>query len=289
VEDRDSPTDEREGENLKRFSFIFAVAALGLLVAASSAFATHARPKGASPLNFRLVPAFAQCGGSSPAGMTHGAPLAVPSCSPPDELSNYLTLNAPDRPAPYNTAANGTGLITLAVKCLQPGTTTQVTTANVLPPCNDAGDQEDVLVSTTATDVRCVTISGGCAAAGGTYSGKVLGVSQIRITDHYNAITPNPSGVDCSDTTSCVATAIDLPFSIGAQCSAGACNYVTSADLTVPGSVLEQKRAVVGLGALEVQDAGADGDLAGGVACPPTCAQNGTDHNTAFTQGLFIP
>jgi len=274
---------------LKRFSLIFAVAALGLLVAASSALATHARPKGASPLNFRLVPAFAACGGSSPTGMTHGPPLAVPSCSPPDELSNYLTLNAPDRVAPYNTAANGTGLITLSVTCLNPGTTTQVTGANSTPPCNDPGDQEDVKITTTSTDVRCVTISGGCAAAGGTYSGKILGVSQIRITDHYNQIVPNPTGVDCSDTISCVATAIDLPFSVGAQCAAGSCNYVTSADLTVPGAVLELKRAVVGLGALEIQDAGADGDLAGGVACPPTCAQNGTDHNTAFTQGLFIP
>jgi hypothetical protein len=220
--------------------------------------------------------------------MTHGTPLAAPSCSPPDELSNFLTATAPDRAAPYNLGADGSAVITLAVKCLNPGTTTQNTGT---PPCSTplAAEDEDVLITNASTGVRCVTISGGCAAAAANYNGKVLGVSQIRITDHYNAITPNPVGADCSDTTSCVATALDLPFSVGAQCSAGACNYVTSADLTVPGSVLEQKRAVVGLGALEVQDAGADGDLAGGVACPPTCAQNGTDHNTAATQGLFIP
>jgi len=271
---------------------VFVALVLGCLVGlltASTAFATHARPKGASPLNFRLVPAFAQCSGSSPAGMTHGPPLAVPSCSPPDELSNFLTATAPDRPAPYNLAADGTALISLAVKCLQPGTTTQVATTNTAPPCADPGEQEDVLVTNVSTGVRCVTVSGGCASAAANYNGKVLGVSQIRITDHYNAITPNPTGADCSDTTSCVATAIDLPFSIGAQCTAGSCNYVTSADLTVPGAVLEQKRAVVGLGQIEVQDAGGDGDLAGGPACPPTCAQNGTDHNTAATQGLFIP
>jgi hypothetical protein len=259
------------------------------LLTASTAFANHARPKGASPLNFRMVPAFAQCGGSSPAGMTHGPPLAVPSCSPPDELSNFLTATAPDRAAPYNLAADGTALITLAVTCLVPGTTTQVTGAGGTPPCSAAGDQEDVKVTNASTGVRCVTISGGCSAAAANYNGKVLGVSQIRITDHYNQIVPNPTGADCSDTTSCVATAIDLPFSIGAQCTAGSCNYVTSADLTVPGAVLELKRAVVGLGPIEVQDAGADGDLAGGVACPPTCAQNGVDHNTAATQGLFIP
>jgi len=266
--------------------------ALGCLVGlltASTAFATHARPKGASPLNFRLVPAFAQCGGSSPTGMTHGPPLAVPSCSPPDELSNFLTATAPDRAAPYNLAADGTALITLAVTCLNPGTTTQVTSANFSPPCNDPGDQEDVKITNASTGVRCVTTSGGCSAPAASYNGKVLGTSSIRITDHYNQIVPNPVGADCSDTTSCVATAIDLPFDVGAQCTAGSCNYVTSADLTVPGATLELKRAVVGLGPIEVQDAGADGALAGGVACPPTCAQNGTDHNIAATQGLFIP
>ena len=179
---------------MKRFSLIFAVAALAVLVTASSALANHARPKGASPLNFRLVPAFAQCGGSSPAGMTHGPPLAVPSCSPPDELSNFLTLNAPDRAAPYNTGANGTGSITLAVTCLVPGTTTQVTGADGAPPCNDPGDQEDVKVTTTSTDVRCVAISGGCAAAVVPTAARSSGVSQIRITDHYNADSSEPGG-----------------------------------------------------------------------------------------------
>ena len=248
---------------MKRFSLIFAVAALGMLFTASSALADHARPKGASPLNFRLVPAFAQCSGSVPPGMTHGPPLAVPSCSPPDERSNYLTLNAPDRPAPYNTVADGTGLITLAVTCLVPGTTTQITGAGGVPPCSPAGEQEDVKVTSVTTGVRCQGVSGGCAAAGGLYSGKVLGTTLIRITDHFNAISPNPPGADCSDTTSCVATSIDLPFSVGVQCSAGACNTVTSANLTVPGAVKELKRAVVGLGQIEVADAGADGDLAG--------------------------
>jgi hypothetical protein len=274
---------------MKKFSLALSLGCLAALVMASSALADHARPKGASPLNFRLVPAFTACGGSSPTGMTHGPPLAVPSCSPPDERSNFLTANAPDRPAPYNTTADGTGLITLAVTCLVPGTTTQITGAAGVPPCSGAGDQEDVKITNVSTGVRCQGTSGGCASGGATYNGKVLGTSSIRITDHYNQIVPNPTGADCSDTTSCVATAIDLPFDVGAQCTGGSCNYVTSADLTVPGATLELKRAVVGLGAIEIQDAGVDGDLAGGPACPPTCAQNGVDHNVAATQGLFIP
>ena len=274
---------------MKKFLVALSLGCLAALLLAASAFASHARPKGASPLAFRLVPAFAQCGGSSPAGMTHGPPLAVPSCSPPNELSNFLTANAPDRAAPNNTAADATAFIELKVTCLVPGTTTQVTGAGANPPCSNPGDQVDVRITNASTGVRCLTISGGCAAAGGLYNGKVLGTSSIRISDHYNQIVPNPLGADCSDTTSCVATAIDLPFDVGSQCTAGSCNYVTSADLTVPGVTLELKRAVVGLGPIEVQDAGADGDLAGGPACPPTCAQNGTDHNIAATQGLFIP
>jgi hypothetical protein len=274
---------------MRKFLLALSLGCLAVLVTASSAFAVHARPKGASPLNFRLVPAFAQCSGSVPAGMTHGPPLAVPSCSPPNELSNYLTATAPDRLAPYNTAADGTGLVTLKVTCLVPGTTTQVTGPGANPPCSDPGDQVDVKITNTSTGVRCQTVSGGCAGPAALYNGKVLGTSSIRISDHYNQILPNPPGADCSDTTSCAATAIDLPFDVGSQCTDGSCNYVTSADLTVPAVTLELKRAVVGLGPIEIQDAGADGDLAGGVACPPTCAQNGTDHNIAATQGLFIP
>ena len=39
-----------------------ALAALGLMVAAQIAGATHARPKGASPLRVPLVPAYNACG-----------------------------------------------------------------------------------------------------------------------------------------------------------------------------------------------------------------------------------
>jgi len=275
---------------MKKFLVALSLGCLAALLTASSAFALHARPKAATPLAFRLVPAFNTCGGSVPAGMTHGAPLAVPSCSPPTQTSAYLTAAAPDRAAPYNTAADGTGLVSLKVTCLVPGTTTQVTGANASPPCNDPGDQIDVKITSTSTGVRCVGLSGGCTGgANALYNGKVLGTSSIRITDHYNQIVPNPAGADCSDTSSCPATAIDLPFDVGAQCTAGACNYVTSSDLTVPGVTLEGKRSVVGLSQINIQDGGANGDLAGGIACPPTCAQEGDGNAVASVQGLFIP
>jgi hypothetical protein len=235
----------------------------------------------------RLVPAFNQCGGSSPAGMTHGPPIAVPSCSPPVETSSFLTANAPDRAAPYAGVAGFYGNVTEAVVCLIPGTTTQMTSSN--PPCNAAGDQEDVKVTVDIGGVNCVTVSGGCSAGGALYNGKVLLNKTLRISDHYNQIIPNPTGADCSDTASCVATAIDFPATWGIQCTAGNCGVTTSFDLVVPGLIPEQKRTVIAEGTVTVQDAGGDGDLAGGAACPPMCAQNGADHNVFAVEGVFAP
>jgi hypothetical protein len=278
----------------RRIAVVLAIAALGMLVAASAAYASHPRPKGASPLTFKLVPAFNAC--TTGANGNHGAPLALASCNPPVQSSNYLTLNAPDRPAPFNTAANGTGTIILKVTCVSSINPPVENGDN--PPCNaNAGDQEDVKIVTSTSDIRCVgaTGQGMCAGgAGSLYNGKVLGTSQIRISDHYNALAPNPPGVDCSDTTSCPGTVVDLPFDVGAQCASGACNYTTSADAVVTNTVQELKRAVVGLGVLEVQDAGVDGNLvaapppSSGV-CPPACAQGADPAGVAFTQGLFIP
>jgi hypothetical protein len=267
------------------------VACLGIT---ADAFGEHARSKAATPAAFRLVPAFEECFGPN---RTHGAPLAVPSCNPPIQSSTYLTMAAPDRLAPFNLSADGTGLVSFKVTCLNPGTTTQVTGSNPAPPCNDAGDQIDVKVTVTLSGVRCVGVAsqGNCAGgAASLYNGKVLVDMPMRWTDHYNAIIPNPAGADCSDTTSCAATA-DFPnIPIGLQCASGSCNYATSADLTVPGSALEGKRASIELGEIQIQDAGLNGNLAAAPApaagaCPPAC-QADTDANTVYlTQGLFVP
>ena len=206
----------------------------------------YARPKGASPLNIRLVPAFDQCPGSSPAGMTHGAPLAVPSCSPPTESSGFLTFNAPDRSAPFSTAANGSGLLLVKVTCMS----SPPTENGDSPPCSaNAGDQEDVKFTTTLTDVRCKNASqtncaGSPATAGQVYSGKVLLRTALRMTDRLNGPTQNPG------------TASDTPFPVGIQCASGACNSTTSADSIYPNVVQELRRAVWGLGRVEVLDGG---------------------------------
>ena len=232
----------------------------------------YARPKGASPASFSLVPAFAAC---AAANAQHGDPLALPACAPPSEASSYLTLNAPDRPAPFNTAANGTGSVILKAACLTPGTT--VETGESLP-CPASGEQADVKITSSLTGVRCVSVSGGCASAGGTYDGKVLGLMNLRMTDRLNGPAQTKAG-----------TASDYPFTWGAQCTGGVCSTTTSADAVLPGLVLEQRRTVWQLGQLQVLDGGPDGDLAAaGSGCPPACA--GNDGEAPFLQqGFFTP
>ncbi len=56
----------------------FAAAALAMMVVASMASATHVRPQGATPLRVPLVPNYTACTGA--VGLTHGPPLAFPSC-----------------------------------------------------------------------------------------------------------------------------------------------------------------------------------------------------------------
>src|SRR5690349_4715296 len=97
----------QEGEEAQMRSFLrlrpspwtlAALIALGVMVIAQMAGATHPRPRGATPLRAALVPAYEKC--TSP-NTRHGPPLAFPSCSPPVQTSNFLTVGTPD--------ANGAG------------------------------------------------------------------------------------------------------------------------------------------------------------------------------------
>ncbi len=68
------------------------------------------RPRGASPFQTYLVPAYKPC--TAP-NHTHGAPLAFGSCSPPQPASDYLTLGTPDA---NGAPANGRGSVFLAAR-----------------------------------------------------------------------------------------------------------------------------------------------------------------------------
>jgi hypothetical protein len=235
-----------------------AVAALVMMVVASMASATHPRPKGATPLRVSLVPAYNAC--TAP-NRTHGPPLAFPSCNPPVQTSTAVTVGTPDA---NGAAANMTGFVKLDVKVGVVG-----------PP-----DDSDVNITANISDVRCKAGTTACgnanAADGADYTGQMQGNATIRITDHYNAVAPG-GGTDA-------ATVVDIPFPVPATCAntastseGGLCTANTSANATVPGAVLDAKRANIEVGQITITDGGPDG-------------QNGTTPNTvAFVQGIFIP
>jgi hypothetical protein len=279
--------------SMKRITLALCVGALVALAFPAATLASHARPKGASPSTFRLVPLFETCT-SSPNG-NHGSPLALPSCNPPVQASPYLTLNASDRPAPFNTTEAATGSIILKVTCVN--MVNPPVENGDTPPCQaNPGDQQDLTITIALNDIRCVGAGGqgNCAGgAGSLYSGKVLGSSFLRFSDHYNSFSPNPPGPDCSDTTSCAGTAVDFPMDMGAQCTNGACNYVTSADTWVVNSIQEKKRAVVAMSDVTVLDAGLNGNLVPAPPpttgiCPPACAED-DPASTFLSQGLYAP
>jgi hypothetical protein len=235
-----------------------ALGAVGIMVMASMASATHPRPKGASPLYASMVPAQQPCGTPN---RQHGPPLAFPSCNPPVATSQSVTVGSPDA---NGAAANSVGFVRLTVKVGIPG-----------PP-----EDSDVLIVASISDVRCITGTTACGNAntadGPDYTGEVQGNAQIQITDHWNAVAPG-GGPDA-------ATVVSIPFPVGATCAntadaaiGGLCSANTSANAVVPGAVKDGKRAIVEIGQIQITDGGDDG-------------LNATTPNTLFeVQGIFIP
>jgi hypothetical protein len=228
-----------------------AVSALGLMAASQLAAATHVRPQGASPFRASLVPAYKSCAAPN---RTHGAPLAFPSCGPPVQSSNFLTVGTPDA---NGAGANSVGYIRIKVKTTSP---------------------EDLLISGTVSDVRCLpgTAAGVCgranAADGPDYAGQLQSNATIRSSDHYNG--PNLDEA---------ATLQDIPFPLIFNCSStadtttgGVCTVDTYNPFPGP-QWYEGERVVVEITQFEVFDGGQDG-------------QSSTDDNTVFLrEGIFIP
>jgi hypothetical protein len=240
--------------NRRKLFGIVVIAAMGALLAtASLSSATHVRPKGASPFRASMVPAFKQC--TAP-NRTHGAPLAFPSCNPPVQTSNFLTIGSPDA---NGAGANSSGYVLLTVKASSP---------------------EDVLIKSVGTDIRCkpggaATVCATANAADGPdYTGELQGNATIRISDHYNGPGLNEA-----------ATVTDIPFPVNGTCASTAattigstCTTNTTANAVVPGSVKDTQRGVVEIGQLQIFDGGNDGSVAT------------TADNTLFSvQGIFIP
>jgi subtilase family protein len=235
--------------NPKRFVAIRAVDEQGNVgrIATVEFPSGYARPKGASPDSLTLVPAFDECTSSN---ASHGAPLASPSCNPPSQSSDFLTLGAPDV---NGLPARGAGSVQL--KVLQ---------ENPINPSN--GDQGDVQIDVRFTDVRNQSDLSD-------YTGELRAVLMLRTTDRFNGeLLEDP------------ATAADTPLAVTVPCSStpgpegGDCNVSTTADAVMAGVVREGERTIWALGRFELFDGGADGDA------------ETTGDNTLFAvPGAFVP
>ena len=200
----------------------------GYALARDYLLAGYARPKSATPLTIALVPAFDECTSSNG---THGAPLAVPSCSA-HQSSNYLTVGTPDA---NGKAAGSVGKL-------------QLRAVGESPIDLNNGDQSDVEINASFSDVRNKSDLTD-------YTGELRFVLGLRVTDRYNG-----------DALDYPGTVTDTPFSFNVPCASttgsegGACNVSTTADAVMGGIAREGQRAVWEMTQVQVFDGGADGD-----------------------------
>lgn len=257
---------------MRKAILLVSLGSLAALVVSQTAFATHPHPanNGADKLTFPMAVAMKPC--ATP-NSTHGPPLGAPSCTPANEARaqspNITTGKAPA--GPYK----GTSSFVIDVTCTNAQT----------PPCPAPGDQEDVKLTATATDIRCkagmadATKCGNengapAGKVGDDYIGQVQGDATIRITDTLNG---GPGFTTHG-------TVVDLPFPVTGQCSntadatiGGTCSTNTSADQVVPNVVKENKQANIEIGQVHVNDGGPDGVVS-------------SANNSLFAvQGIFIP
>jgi len=297
-----------------RFALPLAIGSLLALTVAGAAMATHPRPIGAAQIRVVFVPAFAECTAAAgiPAGNTHGAPLGFPSCSPPGPDTRVGGTGAPHGHAhvtiPSEDSSKARGSAFISVQCAPP---------SEIPPCDPTpGENQDVILLGSASDVRCTTeganaathpaynASGSgdlCPASGNggagnstleDYVGKLLSVAVIRITDHYNT----------APTFTTAGTVDDRDFPVGSGCGptvatdrGGFCSISTSANAIVPTVVKENKRANVEIAQIQTFEPGHNAAFTAGTivpvptpVCPPVCNKDGDDQIFA-NQGIFIP
>ena len=187
----------------------------------------YARPKGATPLRASLVPAYQECTASNE---THGPPLAFPSCSPPQQMSDFLTVGTFDSNLKQ---AKSVGVARYDVVVGNPST---------------PADEADVALTMQITDVRNQSDLSD-------YTGELQATSNLRITDRANGAGGNES-----------ATVEDIPLPATVPCSATAgpdegadCSLSTTLEALIPGVAVEGKRAIWEMGQVEVYDGGPDG------------------------------
>jgi serine protease AprX len=213
----------------------------------------YPRPQAAALLRVPLTIAYKPCAGPN---RTHNGGLTAPSCNPTQPESSQLTVGTLDANGKQSLAV---GFARLTSACNPPA-------PSATPPCTNAGDQADVRLEVSFSDVRKRTDLSD-------YPGELQATSSLRITDKSNGPTLSES-----------ATVQDVPFGFTVPCATtplgdvgSTCSVSTYADAVTPGAVPEGKRSNWELGTISVFDGGPDGSAS-------------TQPNTLFArQGVFIP
>jgi hypothetical protein len=214
------------------------------------------RPAAAANLRVPFSISYKNCANPN---RVHPPPLSAPSCNPAQQASQFVTVGTTD--------ANGNfpsfiGSARLRVTCNPPA-------PNPSPPCTDAGDQADVAVTVSTTDIRD-------RPSLADYAGGLQLATQMQITDKHNGATPADDGTS--------ATVVPLPLTVPVPCTptpdttvGSSCGTTTTLDSLVPGTVPENARSNWELGDLQLLDGGLSG-------------QPGATDATLFAhQGIFIP
>jgi glucose/arabinose dehydrogenase len=189
----------------------------------------YARPKSAAPTVVSLVPSYDPC--ASP-NRTHGPPLAHPSCNPPSQASDNLTVGTADA---NGRAPNSVGYLKYNVLLGNPGT---------------PADEADVSFQFGFSDVRS-------AGSFADYGGELQPRATIRITDRGNGPATNEAG-----TVQDLVLPATVPCTLTADTNVGStCNLTTTLDALTPSLVRESARTIWELGPVEVMDGGPDGDV----------------------------
>jgi hypothetical protein len=206
----------------------------------------YPRPGGGSPFRIPLVPAFQGC--TAP-NSGHVAPLAGPSCSPPQTRSSMLQL------------------ATI-------GTTTGVARFDALP--GDTGTTQN------EADLRIFAFIGGPlyrVVGGDEYQGPVMLDAMLRTTDRasgYGGVSATTQDYRLGVSVNCSQVPGDSSFF---------CLVNTTANALVPGMIQERKRTVTSVLSVGIDDPGADETLGSG--CPLACGTG--DEQAVLDEGIFAP
>jgi glucose/arabinose dehydrogenase/PKD repeat protein len=187
----------------------------------------YVRPRAATPLHVALVPAYRMC---RQPDSTHGAPLAVGSCSAPEQASDYATVGTPDA---NGLAARSTGFVNLR---------------SVVGNSNTEENEADVKMNASISDVldRTRGLS--------PYLGELYASLPVRVTDRRNG----SSGTDAA-TVRDFKLNVPLPCSVDSVIGGSTCAAATTMNTLIPGLVIESQRTVWQLDGVRVLDGGPDG------------------------------